>query len=85
VPPKIGKPGHGASFRVPGRRKWRNAVNGGHRWNPSGPLMQPMPSTSMRHAHRNAFWKAMPSLHHAPTWPKRRPGVKLTKNIQPMT
>ena len=36
-------------------------------WKPSGPLMQPKPSTSTRQAQRNAFWNAMPSRHHEPT------------------
>ncbi len=62
VPPNSGSRGNGASLIVPGRRKWRKAVNGGQMWKPSGPLMQPKPSTSTRHAQRNAFWKAIPSV-----------------------
>ncbi len=55
-------------------------------WKPSGPLMQPKPSTSTRQAQRNAFWNAMPSRHHEPTCQGLpRPGVKRTKNIQPST
>ena len=63
-PPKSGSRGNGASLIVPGRRKCRNAVNGGQRWKPSGPLMQPNPSTSTRQPQRNAFWNAIPSPHH---------------------
>ena len=42
-------------------------MNGGQMRKPSGPLMQPKPSTSTRQAQRNAFWNAMPSRHHEPT------------------
>ncbi len=59
-------------------------MKGGQMWKPSGPLMQPNPSTSTRQAQMNAFWKAMSSSHHAPMVDGLpRPGVKLTKNIQP--
>src|ERR1700752_1442995 len=85
VPPEPGIDGHGASLIVPGRRKWRNAVNGGQMWKPSGPLMHPKPRTSTRHAHRNAFWNAISSVHHDQTPPNARPGVKLTQYIHPTT
>ena len=86
VPPNSGRFGNGASLIVPGRRKCRNAVNGGQMWKPSGPLMQPKPSTSTRQAQMKAFWKAMPSSHHEPNvHGLPRPGVKLQKNIQPST
>ena len=86
MPPNSGRFGNGASLTVPGRRKCRKAVNGGQMWKPSGPLMQPKPSTSTRQAHRNAFWNAIalePPRAECDGLPS--PGVKLQKNIQPST